>query len=42
MFNQIGSASESFLRTSDVRDAVYSTDLNQVDESYYDWTGSTS
>lgn len=42
LFNQIGAAGESFLRTSDVRDAVYSTDLGQVDPSYYDWSGSTS
>ncbi|MEY9993776.1 hypothetical protein ABIE67_005808 [Streptomyces sp. V4I8] len=35
----LGGGSESILRTSDVKDAVYSTDAGQVAASYYRWTG---
>ncbi|MFB7332182.1 RICIN domain-containing protein [Streptomyces adustus] len=39
IFNQLGGAGEEFLRTSDVKDAVYCTDLGQVTDAYYDWNG---
>ncbi|WP_329527209.1 RICIN domain-containing protein [Streptomyces sp. NBC_01462] len=37
IFNELNGA--PFLRTSDVKDAVYCTDLNQTTPSYYDWNG---
>ncbi|WP_225836212.1 RICIN domain-containing protein [Streptomyces sp. NK08204] len=41
LFNELGTTNDGYLRTSDVKDAVYSTDLGQVDISYYHWTGRT-
>ncbi|MEU6064673.1 hypothetical protein ABZ864_09265 [Streptomyces sp. NPDC047082] len=38
---RLGGGNESLLRTSDVKDAVYSTDAGQVDETYYQWDGLT-
>ncbi|GAA3574758.1 RICIN domain-containing protein [Streptomyces osmaniensis] len=41
MWAEIGGASDAHLRTSDVKDAVYATDLNQFASSYYTWFGTT-
>lgn len=41
LYTEIGNARSGFLRTSDVKDAVYSTVLNQagIGSSYYVWAG---
>ncbi|MEU2564032.1 ricin-type beta-trefoil lectin domain protein [Streptomyces longispororuber] len=37
--NNVGDWDHGFLRTSDVRDAVYTSGKNQVGPDYYKWTG---
>ncbi|MBK3574035.1 RICIN domain-containing protein [Streptomyces sp. MBT65] len=39
LFNNMGGVDEEFLRTSNIQDAVYSTDLGQEASSYYTWAG---
>ncbi|MGW0768422.1 RICIN domain-containing protein [Streptomyces sp. NPDC002676] len=41
LFNELGLVDDFYLRTSDVKDAVYSTNINQVSSSYYHWSGTT-